>query len=946
MASAGWSTQQLAEFLDLISGSTDSAAAREAVVHRAAEALDAEVAVVVSEAGVEASIGFPNDGVPQEELAEVVAGVTDTIAVDGIGSCSAHATPIDEDRETWLVVARSGTEKFSDEELSMLRGLARGLAMAMRMLRGLAKERALRERSEEETREREQVEANYRNLVERLPAIVYRAEPGEHGVWDYVSPQIETMLGFTREEWMADPDLWARQIHPEDRERVIAAEEEAKVGETNPPPIDYRLLTKDGEVIWVLDEGMQERDESGNVVLHGVLYDITERKGVEEELQRRAGQQAAVASLGERAMKGAELDGLMDATVSAIAGTDGIERSCIWESNESTNSLMMQAGVGRFDEMEVLRIPTGRESPAGLALETGRPVIVTDWSEEERFEEPIHLRAMGVRSTLSVVIGGSKRPFGVLEAHSEQPDRFKPQDVHFSQSAANVLADAIERRVADEAIRHRALHDPLTGLPNRLRFVDRVEHSLGMAQRRGTPLAVYFLDLDHFKLINDSLGHQTGDELLKAVAPRLRRHLRHGDTVARFGGDEFAILVEEVYDEREATVIADRIRDAFGDPFSIRGYDQYISASIGVAVGRGSEQDAESLIRDADAAMYRAKDHGRDRSELFDQAMRANAFQRLETERELRHALERDEFVLHYQPIVELANGDIIGVEALLRWEHPKKGMVSPGEFIPVAEESGLIEPIGRWVMEQACKQTLAWQQLRPDSRPIDLSVNLSVRQFASRDLPEVVADILRRTGLDPTHLKIEITESVLVEESGVADEMLRQLNEIGVQLVLDDFGTGYSSLAYLNRFPLEILKIDRSFVEGLGTEKERTAIVEAVIAMGRALEMTTVAEGVENADQLAELQRLGCEYAQGFYFSRPLAMTEMTQLLLRAASRPPYRVQSASPPESEPSPAPTAEPGHDDSELSRQAGPDPASGPGLPPGPQAPPVSGPPPGV
>ena len=722
--------------------------------------------------------------------------------------------------------------------------------------------------------------ADFRSLVERLPAVVYKAEPGENGRWLYVSPQAEEILGFAPDEWIADPGLWARQIHPDDRERVVRAEEVAEVGEGNPAPIDYRFFTKDGRELWLLDEGMQERDASGRVVWHGVLYDITERKGVEQEAARRAAQQEAVASLGEQAMKGAAIDGLMDAAVTAVAETEMIERSCVWEYNENTTSLMMQAGVGTYDELEVLRIRAGGDSPAGLALEVDRAVIVTDWEGEERFEVPFYLRHLGVRSTLAVVIGGSERPFGVLEAHSNEPGRFQPQDVHFAQSCANVLADAIERRRADDSIRHRALHDPLTGLPNRALFVDRVEHALGMSKRRGTPLAVYFLDLDHFKLINDSLGHQTGDEVLTAVAPRLRRHLRHGDTVSRFGGDEFAILVEEVYDEREATVIADRIRDAFVDPFTVRGYDQFINASIGVAVGSGASDDAESLIRDADAAMYRAKDEGRNRAELFDQEMRANAFERLETERELRRALEQEQLVLHYQPIVELANGDIVGVEALLRWEHPERGMVSPGEFIPVAEESGLIEPIGHWVMEQACKQTLAWHHLRPDSRPIDVSVNLSVRQFANRELPAVVGEILERTRLDASHLKVEITESVLVEESSVADELLGQLHDLGIQLVLDDFGTGYSSLSYLNRFPLGVLKIDRSFVEGLGTENESGAIVQAVIAMGQAMGMSTVAEGVENADQLEALSRLGCDLAQGFYVSRPLPAPDLTRLL------------------------------------------------------------------
>jgi EAL domain-containing protein (putative c-di-GMP-specific phosphodiesterase class I) len=306
-----------------------------------------------------------------------------------------------------------------------------------------------------------------------------------------------------------------------------------------------------------------------------------------------------------------------------------------------------------------------------------------------------------------------------------------------------------------------------------------------------------------------------------------------------------------------------------------------VGVSIGIAFADDPEADPEALIRDADAAMYRAKEKGRNRCELFDAEMRARAVRRLETERELRHALERDELVLRYQPIIALASGEVTGVEALLRWQHPERGLLDPGEFIPVAEDSGLIEPIGRWVMERACEQTLAWHEERPDARPIHVSVNLSARQVTHRDLPSAVSEILARTGLDPEHLHLEITESVLVEEHGVATATLEALSALGVSLVLDDFGTGYSSLAYLNRFPLDVLKIDRSFTDALGVEQERTAIVEAIIGMARALSLDVVAEGAENEAQVSELRRLGCDCAQGFYFARPMAAQQISSLLI-----------------------------------------------------------------
>jgi diguanylate cyclase (GGDEF)-like protein/PAS domain S-box-containing protein len=449
------------------------------------------------------------------------------------------------------------------------------------------------------------------------------------------------------------------------------------------------------------------------------------------------------------------------------------------------------------------------------------------------------------------------------------------------------IRDETARKLAADQLAHRASHDALTGLPNRGLFLDRLDHALDRARRSHRTLAVMFLDLDDFKLVNDTRGHDVGDLLLVALTPRLRAALRPGDTIARFGGDEFVVLCEELADPDDAQLIARRIADACRGPVMIGDREHVITISVGVVVVSDPAPATPSqVLRDADAAMYRAKDSGKGQIEIFDEGMRARLMERVAIEGSLRSALERDELRLAYQPVIALGQGRIVGLEALLRWQHPHRGLLQPDDFIPIAESSGMIVEIGEWVLEQACRQAAAWRDAAtPHGRPVRISVNVSPRQLARGDLAVTVGRILHETGLEPGLLELELTEQMLSDDIEKGIDSLAELKALGVRLVLDDFGTGYSSLSYLRRLAIDALKIDRSFVEDLGRGTADGAIVGAVLSMAGALGLGVTAEGVETQAQLTRLREHGCEYAQGFLFCHPTSAEDVTELL-RAADQ------------------------------------------------------------
>jgi len=482
--------------------------------------------------------------------------------------------------------------------------------------------------------------------------------------------------------------------------------------------------------------------------------------------------------------------------------------------------------------------------------------------------------------------------------HAEEAERARAELEHQRAEQAerhvlelnNYIAEQ-ERisRVLEETkdhFRHAAFHDSLTGLPNRAMFTELLKAEIESSNRRDDhQFAVLFLDLDRFKNINDSLGHTHGDLLLVAFAERLERALRPVDTLARFGGDEFAILLSGMVDATDAVRVAQRIQDELSQPFVLYKNSAFATASIGIALSSSGYDRPDDILRDADTAMYRAKENGKARYELFDQGMHARAVSRLQLESDLRQAIENKEFAVYYQPIVALPTGRLAGFEALVRWNHPRRGLVSPGDFIPVAEETGLIVPIGQWVLNEACAQVRQWQLDSPSHRSLSLSVNLSARQVAQPDLLDRIKEALATSRLNPHCLKLEITESVVMENAEAAALMFKQLRSLGVQLSIDDFGTGYSSLSYLHRFPLNYLKIDRSFVSRLTTDNDN-AIVRTISTLARNLGMEVIAEGIETEEQYQQLKMLGCEYGQGYLFSRPVDSKSVHHLLAQDAHR------------------------------------------------------------
>jgi diguanylate cyclase (GGDEF)-like protein/PAS domain S-box-containing protein len=682
-------------------------------------------------------------------------------------------------------------------------------------------------------------EERHRRLIERIPAVIYideRATPdSSRSSITYVSEEASRLLSFTREELMSD-ELWFDLIHPDDAAAVAAAED-VHFATGEPLRQTFRMHDRHGHELWVVDEATLVRLPDGVVQSHGVLMDISAQKEAEAAARASEEQQRRIIDSASSAYIAIDAEGVI---------TDWNERATEtfgWPADEA---------IGR--RLSALIIPEGqraaheaglrRFAATGAGPLVGRRVELVAVHKAGR-EFPAELTVWPVRAG------------GIL-------------------TYSALIHDITERRRLEDELRHQAFHDSLTSLANRALFTDRLGHAL--ERRTEGFVGVLFFDVDDFKLVNDGLGHAAGDALLIEVARRLGELLRGGDTAARLGGDEFAILLEQTT-ELEATNVADRIVASFQTPFEVAGHQVTSRASIGISLGQPGS-DATALLREADAAMYTAKSRGKGVWQVFDPLLAGDGLLEIELRADLKQAIETGGLSVAYQPIVDLATRRTVGVEALARWYHPTRGEIPPTQFIPLAEAADLIVPLGRWVLREACR-TIQDGRASPDG-PDDLhvSVNISPRQLLHESIVADVSAALADSGLEPASLTLEITEGVLVEKTGPSLAALEGLKALGVRIAIDDFGTGYSSLSYLSRLPIDVLKIDRSFVADIGTSRQAAALVRSIVKIGQALNLETVAEGVETEEQLDRLLRLGTKLGQGYLFARPLTADALALFL------------------------------------------------------------------
>jgi diguanylate cyclase (GGDEF)-like protein/PAS domain S-box-containing protein len=646
----------------------------------------------------------------------------------------------------------------------------------------------------------------------------------------------------------------------------------------------FRRVDAQGEIHYISSSGQPVFEGQRFIGYRGIAKDIT--------ASMRAEQLLRLEHMVARCLAGAESASTALITlIRSVCETQSWECGRYFGRDDKGDGLIMRefwhvpsAGLDRFIEQSRELTYAAGSGLIGQVWQSGQPMWVTDISKDRRIQKGI-ARQIGMHGTFIFPVVSDGKTIGVLSFHStkvREPDERLLQAIGVIGSQ---IGQFLQRKQAEEHIQYLATHDGLTGLPNRTMFSQLVNVAILTARRYQRKFAVLFIDLDRFKLVNDTLGHEAGDQLLQEIARRFSGCLRQSDVVARLGGDEFVVLLQEVGEAEQIATAARKILSAAIKPVLILTQECRVTASIGICLYPEDAQDEQSLMKHADIAMYLAKEEGKNNFQFYSEKIKTQSLERLSLETSLRRALERTEFFLHYQAKLDFTTGGITGVEALLRWQHPDLGIVSPAQFIPVAEETGLIVPIGRWVVQTACAQNVAWQ--REGLPPLCVAVNLSARQFADDDLLHDIAAALEQSGMKPELLELELTESMVMQRPERTIKLLLALKQIGVRIAIDDFGVGYASLAQIKRFPIDTLKVDRSFIRDIAENSEDRAVTEAVIAMGKTLSLTVVAEGVETLQQQTFLRNHACDAMQGYYFSKPVPHEEFASFLRQHVTSP-----------------------------------------------------------